>query len=134
MDKFVTNYCFACGKDNDIGLKLEFIDLEGGGSMAYFTPKPEHQGYNDFMHGGLISTLLDELMAREVWVRYAPAVTARLNVEYHHPINIGEEVQIIAHVTNIKRNGKIFEAKAEIISSDKIILARGTSILIKTEK
>ena len=132
-DEFVTAHCFACGKDNNIGFKLKFIDLDGGGSLAYFIPKKEHQGSNDFMHGGLISTLLDEIMAREVWHRYAPAVTARLNVNFLHPVVVGKRIRVIGRVENIKRN-KIYEACGEILSEDNIVLANATAILFKMEK
>ena len=52
-------WCFACGKANPIGLKLEFERTEEECSTA-FIPKREHQSYDGRMHGGLISTLLDE--------------------------------------------------------------------------
>ena len=56
-----TNHCFGCGRDNPIGLKLD-MKMEGDHCVAYFTPKAEHESYGDRMHGGLTSTLLDEVM------------------------------------------------------------------------
>ena len=56
-----TNHCFGCGRDNPIGLKLD-MHMEDGRCVAYFTPKAEHESYGDRMHGGLTSTLLDEVM------------------------------------------------------------------------
>ena len=129
---FITDYCFACGKDNEIGFKLKFIDLDDG-SMAYFTPQKVHQGSNDFMHGGLISTLLDEIMAREVWHRYAPAVTAKLSVNFLRPIPIDNEISIIGKVLNIKKD-KIYEASGKILSKDGVILANATATLFRLKK
>jgi len=126
---FITDYCFACGKDNEIGLKLKFIDLDDG-SMAYFSPQKAHQGSNNFMHGGLISTLLDEIMAREVWYRYAPAVTAKLSVNFLRPIPIGKEIHIIGKVQNIKKD-KIYETFGEIVANDGTILANATATLFR---
>ena len=54
-------WCFACGKDNPIGLKMEFT-MDAEECVAYFTPRQEHQSYDGRMHGGLISVLLDEIM------------------------------------------------------------------------
>ena len=133
MNEFVTKYCFACGTDNEKGLKLKFIDPEDGGSLAYFIPEKEHQGYNDYMHGGLIATLLDEIMAREVWHKYAPAVTAKLNVNYLHPIPIGQRIRIIGRVMNTKKD-KLYEAYGEIISEDNVTLASATALLFKTKQ
>lgn len=61
-----TNHCFGCGRDNPIGLKLD-MQMEDGRCVAYFTPKAEHESYGDRMHGGLTSTLLDEVMGDYVF-------------------------------------------------------------------
>jgi acyl-coenzyme A thioesterase PaaI-like protein len=52
--------CFVCGIHNPIGLHLSFYTDEKGRCIARFQPKPEHQGYPGQLHGGIISTLLDE--------------------------------------------------------------------------
>jgi acyl-coenzyme A thioesterase PaaI-like protein len=52
--------CFVCGIDNPIGLHLKFYTDDEGRCVARFQPKPEHQGYPGQLHGGLISSLLDE--------------------------------------------------------------------------
>jgi len=52
--------CFVCGINNPIGLKLKFYTDDEGRCIARFQPKPEHQGYPGQLHGGIISTLLDE--------------------------------------------------------------------------
>jgi hypothetical protein len=52
--------CFVCGIDNPIGLHLSFYTDDEGRCVARFRPKPEHQGYPGHLHGGIISTLLDE--------------------------------------------------------------------------
>jgi acyl-coenzyme A thioesterase PaaI-like protein len=52
--------CFVCGVDNPIGLHLSFYTDDEGQTVARFRPGPEHQGYPGHLHGGIISTLLDE--------------------------------------------------------------------------
>jgi acyl-coenzyme A thioesterase PaaI-like protein len=52
--------CFVCGIENPIGLKLFFYTDDEGRTITRFRPKPEHQGYPGQLHGGIISTLLDE--------------------------------------------------------------------------
>jgi acyl-coenzyme A thioesterase PaaI-like protein len=51
---------FACGIENPIGLHLAFYTEDDGRCIGRFRPKPEHQGYPGQLHGGLISSLLDE--------------------------------------------------------------------------
>ena len=77
-----TNHCFGCGRDNPIGLKLD-MKLDGDRCVAYFTPKAEHESYGDRMHGGLTSTLLDEVMGDYVFRKAGkPAYTARLEIRF----------------------------------------------------
>ena len=52
--------CFACGIENPIGLKLKFYTDGEDRCIAHFHPRPAHQGYPGQVHGGLVSTLLDE--------------------------------------------------------------------------
>ena len=51
--------CFLCGIGNPIGLKLKFYTDDEGRCIAHFRPRPEHQGYPGYLHGGIISALLD---------------------------------------------------------------------------
>ena len=60
--------CFACGPNNPIGLKLDF-QFSGDSYVAKFTPSAQYQGYDGITHGGIVSTLLDEAMAKLVWVK-----------------------------------------------------------------
>ena len=52
--------CFVCGVDNPIGLHLSFYTDDAGRCIARFRPRPEHQGFPGWLHGGIASTLLDE--------------------------------------------------------------------------
>ena len=51
--------CFVYGIDNPIGLHLAFYTDDEGCCVTRFQPKPEHQGFPEQLHRGLISTLLD---------------------------------------------------------------------------
>ena len=91
---YETNHCFGCGRDNPIGLKLD-MKLDGDRCVAYFTPKAEHESYGDRMHGGLTSTLLDEVMGDYVFRKAGkPAYTARLEIRFRSAIRIGETVKV----------------------------------------
>ena len=53
--------CFGCGADNPIGLRLQYR-REGDAVVTEFTPGDEHEGWPDIVHGGIITTLLYEVM------------------------------------------------------------------------
>ncbi|WP_287046861.1 hotdog fold domain-containing protein [Megasphaera sp.] len=113
---YETNHCFGCGRDNPIGLKLD-MKLEGDHCVAYFTPKAEHESYGDRMHGGLTSTLLDEVMGDYVFRKAGkPAYTARLEIRFHSAIRIGETVKVEGW-PEVHR-GRLFIMKGKITHAD----------------
>jgi len=117
-------WCFACGKDNPIGLKLDF-DLTDTEYSTTFIPLPEHQSYNGRVHGGLISTLLDEVMAGYVYASTGQvAFTARLEIRYRQPVLIGQPVKVIG--TFIKQKGRMYEMKGELFLADGTLAAEST--------
>ena len=58
---------FVCGKDNPIGLKIN-IFKEKNIVNAEFIPEENHQGYKGIVHGGIIFSVMDEVMSRAVMV------------------------------------------------------------------
>ena len=111
-----TNHCFGCGRDNPIGLKLD-MKMEGDYCVAYFTPKAEHESYGDRMHGGLTSTLLDEVMGDyEFRIAGKPAYTARLEIRFRSAIRIGETVKVEGW-PEVHR-GRLFIMKGKITHAD----------------
>jgi hypothetical protein len=58
-----TKSCFVCGEANPAGLRQRF-ETDGRVVRARFTPRPEHAGFTGVVHGGILATLLDEIM---VW-------------------------------------------------------------------
>ena len=59
--------------------------------MPRFIPQKQHESYDDRMHGGLISTLLDEVMGDFIYQKTGIlAYTARIEVRFRHPVRIGK--------------------------------------------
>jgi uncharacterized protein (TIGR00369 family) len=116
--------CFVCGKHNPIGFHLQFQDEEGV-STAEFIPKPEYQGYPGVLHGGLLTTLLDELMARPLNVKGINAVTAKMEVRFRSAANIGEK--LCARGELINHRGRLYEMKAVVIRENGETVAEATS-------
>jgi uncharacterized protein (TIGR00369 family) len=120
-------WCFACGVKNPIGLKLTFRE-DGDKYVAVFRPGPEHQSYDGIVHGGIISTLLDEIMARYPYAKGLNTVTARLEVRYRKPTPIGQELTVTGWVT--KERGKMIELAGNVALPDGTITAEGKSTVI----
>ncbi|MDA8170232.1 MAG: PaaI family thioesterase [Nitrospiraceae bacterium] len=86
-------YCFACGAENPGGLHLAF---QGGGRgvVAFFTPARRHQGYKGVVHGGIITTMLDEAMAHAAIKAGHYPVTAEISVRFRNALPVGQQVRV----------------------------------------
>ena len=115
---------FACGPQNPFGLKLSFEEKDDT-YISHFTGQPQHQGYDGIMHGGIVSTLLDEIMARYLYAKGMNAVTARLEVRYLKPTPIGVPLLIKGHI--VRQKGRIFETEGTIALPDGTVTAQGTA-------
>jgi uncharacterized protein (TIGR00369 family) len=120
-----THSCFVCGESNPIGLNLRF-ETDGNSVRTRFTPRPEHIGFKQVVHGGLIATVLDEIM---VWACLAQtkrfAYCAELTVRFQSPLRPGEETIVTAELAANRRD-RIFEVKSEVKDSSGKILATAT--------
>lgn len=123
--------CFACGKDNPIGLKLNFQQV-GDHVQADFTPEANHQGYQGIMHGGLVTTLLDEAMAKVLNLRGIHAVTATLEVKFRNPVPIGEPLRILGEM--VEERPRRCAIKASVQNAEGKVLAEANSIFIKVNQ
>lgn len=121
------DWCFACGKLNPIGLKMEFFESDGK-YISKFTPGPEHQSYESVLHGGLISTMLDEVMGRYHCVRGIKAVTARLETRFRNPTPVGQELTISGWV--VKERGKLIEMAGSVALADGTVTAEGRATYV----
>src|SRR3954454_19180552 len=103
--------CFGCGDDNPIGLRLRFAPDERGVKAA-FIPSPNHQGFQDLVHGGIISAVLDEAMAWATARAGVWAVTGEMRVRFRQPLKIGEPTSVVARVSGAR--GRFVTAAAEL--------------------
>jgi uncharacterized protein (TIGR00369 family) len=119
-----TASCFVCGESNACGLKIRF-ETDGVVVRARFVPRPEHIGFKQVVHGGILATLLDEIM---VWAcaiqtrRFA--YCAELNVRFVNPVRPGEEVFATGELAANRRN-KLFEARGELRNAAGLVFATG---------
>ncbi len=123
-------YCFVCGPKNPVGLRLEFA-FDGKRIMTRFVPRREHQGYMNIVHGGIISTLLDEAMVKLAIAMGMPAVTARLEIRLRKALKVGEEITVTAEITGDTK--KILTAYARAVAGDNTIVADAAGKMLKVD-
>lgn len=123
--------CFACGPNNPIGLHLKF-EFEDGGYVARFTPRREHMGYSGIVHGGILSTLMDEAMARMVYAMGHWAVTADMQVRFKKPAPVGRELIVTGRL--VSERGRIIDCTAEARDAEGELYVEATGRMMKVKR
>lgn len=125
--------CFACGQENPIGLKLNFA-WEGKRYTTRFIPSAEHQSYDGILHGGIMTTILDEVMGRMFFVQGEQVMTAQLEVRFRQPVHMGNEIYFAAEV--IEDKGRVIQVQATAYLRDGTVaaLAQGKFMRIRKGK
>lgn len=117
------NFCFACGGGNSRGMHLTFEqDDDAKRIRGLFKVPRAYQGGAGFVHGGIIATLLDEVMAKVNRFAADHAVTAKLNVEYLRPVPT--EADLIVEGWELERHGRERFRQGEIRNAAGVVLAR----------
>lgn len=125
--------CFACGDRNPHGLHMRFErDPEGpeGAVLCRYTPREADQGFPGVLHGGILSTLLDEAMAWAMWSKSrALGVTAKMETRYRHPV--GAEGELTVHAVVTSERGRRLEVEAAIAGSEGEILVEASALFLR---
>ena len=116
------SYCFACGSLNPIGLHMEVSYLEDK-AVSSVCVKREFQGWHDIVHGGVVATILDEIMAHAVMHYVGKGVTTSLQITYRKPMPIGEEVRAVGYVVERKRRAAVARGEIYRAGNEKVIAA-----------
>ena len=117
------NKCFGCGGANPRGMQLTFEQDDAANRIrGNFRLGPEYQGGANFIHGGIIATVLDEVMGKVCRFRNARAVTAELTIEYLKPVPVDEDLEIEGK--EIEMNGRNIHIAGEIRNQAGQVLAR----------
>jgi len=104
---------------------VKYLEEDQAAETELSLPK-EYQGWAGVIHGGLLSTLLDEMMAHAVWRFAGPGLTLGMEVRFHEPLRPEERVKVRGVLKT--PNGSRRQAAAEIIRlSDGRRIASGTS-------
>jgi uncharacterized protein (TIGR00369 family) len=120
-----THSCFVCGESNPLGLNLRF-HTDGRMVRVEFQPRPEHAGFKHTVHGGIISTVLDEIMVWACAVQTKQfGFCAEMTVRFQHPLRPGVTAVATAELVSNRRN-RLFEARAELRDPANTLLATAT--------
>ena len=118
------NHCFVCGPGNPIGLDVRFR-IEDEVCRAEFTPDGRHTGYRNVTHGGILFSLLDDVMANWLWLKGIKSFTAKADIRYRAELPIGTAVRLEGRL--LKRRGRLAQMQGKVIQqADGAVVAQAT--------
>lgn len=121
--------CAVCGspEDNVYSLGVEFSELTPQKVGGEFQVQQRHQGYMGLLHGGIASSLLDAAMTHCLLNQGVAALTAQLDVRYHHPIKVNDVVKVTGECVSVKRG--VYFLNAELcVEGEARVSAKGKFI------
>ncbi len=117
--------CFGCGVDNPIGLRMRFFTDEQRVYSQVAVP-PTMAGWDRTVHGGVLSTLLDEIMGWSViYLLGRIGVTKTMTVEFVKPVQAGRLLTVVGAVTGAPSDRQVI-ATGEVYSEEDVLCARAT--------
>lgn len=124
----LARWCYACGDLNPVGLQLQF-HMEDDWSVATFVAQQMHQGYPGYVHGGIVSALLDEAMGWATYGRGVWALTGKLETRFRDIVPTHELLTVRGRIE--KDRGRTLEVIAELRDNDGKLLADSRGLMFR---
>ncbi len=122
--------CFVCGAHNAHGIKAHF-HFDGEHALTEVTATPEFEGYKGIFHGGIVASLLDEVMIKAILAHEIFAVTAEMTVRYRLPIRTGDIIRFVGKVVSHK--GRLYSTEGEAVGKDGQVYATASGTYLEAK-
>jgi len=124
--------CFVCGDNNECGLKARFWVQDDGSVTTEYTVSERFVGYSGILHGGIVCSLLDEVMIKAVLKDDILTVTAGMELKFKKPVYVGQKIELVGRV--ISTRGRLYKTEGEArVGDDIVATATGTYVRAKGE-
>jgi uncharacterized protein (TIGR00369 family) len=124
--EIAAHHCFACGELNERGLRLQ-LHLSDGRCWTELALGSEFEGWEGIVHGGILATILDEVMAWSLVAQDAWGVTARLTTDFRRPVKVGQRIRAEGWLAATRR--RILDTEARIVDAETgELLAKATGL------
>lgn len=127
-----SRYCFVCGVENPFGLNLQFYETGPGEVTVEHTVSEEYQGYPGVVHGGIVTSMLDEVLGRVHMGNDMEdprfLYTARMTIHFRKPVPVGQPLRIVGRAEKNRRRAAT--SSATIYGPDGDVLAEAEGLLV----
>lgn len=126
--------CFACGSLNEHGIKLD-LHVERGRSWTELVLEDRFEGWAGIAHGGILATILDEVMAWALIGDENWGLTARLEIEFRKPVPVGRPIRAEGRIVRTRR--RLVETTGHIVDAttgDSLVTASATYVAAGPER
>lgn len=120
--------CIVCGDKNEIGLQARFY-WDGNRAVSDITATEAYAGYRHIFHGGITSTMLDEIMIKALLAEELFVVTAEMSVRFKKPIFSGDSLHFEGWKTGQK--GPLYLTEARVTNQHGDIVAEATGKYVR---
>jgi acyl-coenzyme A thioesterase PaaI-like protein len=125
-----SNGCFVCGPENPIGLRLTFR-MDGDVCRSEFVPDTVHAGYRGVTHGGIVFSVLDDVMANWLWLSGIRCMTARAEIRYRDELPTGVLTRLEGRCVNRRGRLAMMEGLAIRDDVDQVVAEASASFMIR---
>jgi len=125
--EFEPHNCFACGELNEHGLQLK-LHLEERRSWTEFVLDDRFEGWRGVTHGGIIATVLDEVMAWALVAEDNWGVTARMTIDFKRPVLVGTSVRAEGWIVRNRR--RLVDTAGQIVDANGTLLASAEAVYV----
>jgi len=126
-------HCFVCGQLNETGLRAVFeIDHENRKSCCRIVIPTGFQGWADVVHGGIISSLLDEACIYACQSEGRQFVTAELTVKFRKPVTLGTELVVTGEL--LEQRKRVWSASARLEVEGKVHAEATAKVFVLDEQ
>ena len=121
--------CFGCGINNPYGLKMTFY-TDGEAVYSDVTVPRHLGGWNNLVHGGILSTIGDEIMGwATMYLLKKMTLTKTMTINFRKAVFISDTLRAEGRIVETIRNseaiveGNIYNSKEELCVTTKGVFA-----------
>lgn len=112
IESTANGFCFVCGQRHPNGLHLRFMPDGPDRVLAEWRPESTFQGFPGVIHGGIVSTVLDEAMSKAVAGAGLRALTCELRIRLRRSVTPDEPLAL---------RGWIVQQRKRLITTEAVL-------------